>query len=83
MIVFSPAFLFSAILQGPRGVSRSEPYITVPAIIYHFTTFYTNRSSKSPPARCLAASPTLLQQGETGLRKPKLTFRVRNGKQNE
>ena len=27
----------------------SEPYFTFLTIIYHFTTFYTNRSSKPPP----------------------------------
>ena len=49
---------------SPRGVSHGEPYITGPAIIYHFTTFYTNRSSKSPPPRCLSFSALLDCGGE-------------------
>ena len=49
---------------SPRGVSQWEPYITVPAIIYHFTTFYTNRSSKSPLPRCPSFKAWLYCGGE-------------------
>ena len=70
---------FSAIFLESPGSEQWEPYITVLAIIYHFTTFYTNRSSKSPLPRCLSFKLDFTAEKRNWpetekRRKPKLTF---------